>query len=230
MTESGRKGLIIAVDGPSGAGKSTITKLLAHRLGYINIDTGAMYRTLALAVRRAGISVDDEAALAGVCQSVKIVFKRENGNYRVLSNGEDVSDEIRTPEISLLTSKVSSRKVVRDCMTRHQREMGVNGGVILEGRDIGTVVFPDADFKFFLSASVEERAERRYKELTAKGEQVTFEQTVEDVARRDEQDEKREHAPLCKAADAIEIDSTTMTIDEVVAEMERIVRAGMPED
>lgn len=225
MTAGTRNRLIIAIDGPSGAGKSTITRLLAQRLGYLNIDTGAMYRTLALSVRRAGVSLDDEAALARVCAGVVITFERNNGGYRVLANGEDVSEEIRTPEISLLTSTVSSRKVVRDSMTRLQREMGKSGGVILEGRDIGTVVFPDADVKFFLSASVEERAKRRHRELAAKGEGVTLEQTVLEVARRDEQDERREHAPLRKADDAIEIDSTALTIDEVVAEMEKIIKS-----
>lgn len=222
-----RRGLIIAIDGPSGAGKSTITKLLAQRLGYLNIDTGGMYRALALAVKRAGISSDDDDALARVCGGISIVFERQNGGYRIIADGEDVSEAIRTPEISLLTSRVSSRKVVRDILTRLQREMGAQGGVVLEGRDIGTVVFPDADVKFFLSASVEERGRRRYLELKAKGEDITLEKTIAEVARRDEQDSNREHAPLRKADDAVELDSTALSIEEVVAEMEKIIKARL---
>lgn len=227
MSHGRQKGLIIAIDGPSGAGKSTITKLLSQRLGYINIDTGAMYRTLALMVKRAGISLDDGEALQHVCSTVSIVFERNNGGYRVIANGEDVSDAIRTPEISLLTSAVSSKKVVREIMTRMQRDMGKDGGVVLEGRDIGTVVFPDADVKFFLSASVEERGRRRYEELMAKGEGVSLEQTIAEVARRDEQDSNREHAPLRKADDAIELDSTALSIEEVLAEMEKIIKSRL---
>lgn len=227
MSHSRQKGLIIAIDGPSGAGKSTITKLLSQRLGYINIDTGAMYRTLALMVKRAGVSLEDDDGLQHVCNGVSIVFERNNGGYRVVANGEDVSDAIRTPEISLLTSAVSTKKVVREIMTRMQREMGKEGWVVLEGRDIGTVVFPDADVKFFLSASVEERGRRRYEELKAKGEEVSLEQTIADVARRDEQDSNREHAPLRKAEDAIELDSTALSIEDVLAEMEKVIKSRL---
>jgi len=216
-------GLIIAIDGPSGAGKSTITRLLADRLGYIHIDTGAMFRAVALAAKRAGVAIDDEEALAGLCRCLTISFTRNNG-CRVLLNGEDVSAAIRTPEISLLTSRVSARKSVRDILLERQREMGKFGGVVLEGRDIGTVVFPGADVKFFLTASVEERGRRRFQELQAKGEDVSLEGTVAEVVQRDEQDERREHAPLRKAADAIDIDSSGLTVDEVLARMEEIVR------
>ncbi len=167
MTGSSRlpNGLIIAIDGPSGAGKSTITRLLSKRLGYLYIDTGAMYRAVALAVQRSGIAADDEGAVAALCREVEIAFVRTDGCCHVLLNGEDVSDFIRRPEISLLTSKISARKVVRDFLVEQQRELGKDGGVVLEGRDIGTVVFPDADLKFFLSASAEERGKRRYLEL-----------------------------------------------------------------
>ena len=216
-------GLIIAIDGPSGAGKSTITRLLSKRLGYLYIDTGAMYRAVALAVKRAGCSADDDAALAAVCRELEISFVRNDGCCHVFLNGEDVSDAIRTPEISLLTSKISMKKVVRDVLARHQRELAKDGGVILEGRDIGTVVFPDADLKFFLSASTEERGKRRYLELKAKGEDVLLARTIAEVAQRDEQDARREHAPLRRADDAIDIDSTGLSIDEVVALMERAV-------
>lgn len=221
------KRLIIAIDGPSGAGKSTLTSLLAGRLGYIHIDTGAMFRAVALAARRAGIAVDDGEALAQLCRGLTISFARNNGGCRVLLNGEDVSDQIRTPEISLLTSSVSAMKSVRDCLLERQREMGMDGGVVLEGRDIGTVVFPDAEVKFFLTATVEERGRRRYEELRAKGEDVSLQGTTADVARRDEQDEQREHAPLRKAHDAIDIDSSGLSIEEVLTLMEGIIKTRM---
>jgi CMP/dCMP kinase len=217
-------GLIVAIDGPSGAGKSTITKLLSERLGYLHIDTGAMYRAVALAVKRAGVAPDDDRALADVCRDIAVTFVRTNGSCQVMLNGEDVSAAIRTPEISLLTSTVSARKVVRDVMAGLQRALGKDGGVVLEGRDIGTVVFPDADIKFFLSASAEERGRRRYLELKARGEEVELERTIAAVAQRDEQDARREHAPLRRADDAIDIDSTGLTIDQVVAIMENLIK------
>ncbi|HTP65515.1 MAG TPA: (d)CMP kinase [Geobacteraceae bacterium] len=224
-------GLIIAIDGPSGAGKSTITRLLADKLGYIHIDTGAMFRTVALAAERSGMAIDDEKALAGLCHRVAITFAHSAGGSRVLLDGEDVSEAIRTPGISLLTSAVSAVKCVRDCMLESQREMGKSGGVVLEGRDIGTVVFPDAEVKFFLTASAEERGHRRFLELKAKGEDVSLQGTIAEVARRDAQDEQREHAPLRKAADAIDIDSSGLSIEEVLAFMiekinERLAAGG----
>ena len=217
-------GLIIAIDGPSGAGKSTITRLLSKRLGYLYIDTGAMYRAVALAVQRAGVPGDDDEALKRVCREVDIALVRTDGCCSVLLNGEDVSDAIRTPDISLLTSKISSRKVVRDILVRLQQELGKDGGAVLEGRDIGTVVFPDADVKFFLSASTEERGKRRYLELKARGENVHLERTVAEVAQRDEQDARREHAPLRRADDAIDIDSTALSIEEVLVFMEETIK------
>jgi cytidylate kinase len=219
------KGLIIAIDGPSGAGKSTLTRLLAGRLGYIHIDTGAMFRAVALAAGRAGIAADDGEALAALCCGLTISFARNGGDSRVLLNGEDVSDQIRTPEISLLTSSVSAVKSVRKFLLVRQREMGMAGGVVLEGRDIGTVVFPDAEVKFFLTASIEERGRRRYDELRAKGEDVSLQGTIAEVARRDEQDEQREHAPLRRASDAIDIDSSRLSIEEVLKLMEEIIKA-----
>jgi len=219
-----RQGLIIAIDGPSGAGKSTITKLLADRLGYVHIDTGAMFRAVALAAKRAGLDGTDDYSLERLCREIEIHFLRDNGCCRVLTNGEDVTEAIRTPEISTLTSAISARKVVRDFLLTLQRSMGNEGGVILEGRDIGTVVFPDADVKFFLSASVEERGRRRWIELKAKGADVSLEETIEAVALRDKQDSGREHAPLRRADDAIDIDSTGLSIDEVITRMEGAVR------
>jgi cytidylate kinase len=220
----GRQGLIIAIDGPSGAGKSTITKRLADRLGYVHIDTGAMFRAVALAAKRAGVDTTDDESLVRLWGGIEIDFLRNNGCCRVIVNGEDVTEAIRTPEISALTSAISARKVVRDFLLVLQRRMGNAGGVILEGRDIGTVVFPNADVKFYLSASVEERGRRRWLELKAKGENVTLEDTITAVAQRDKQDSGREHAPLRRADDAIDIDSTGLSIDEVIALMEEVVR------
>src|SRR5512136_1863740 len=196
MQRPRQNGLIIAIDGPSGAGKSTITRLLSKRLGYLYIDTGAMYRAVALAVKRAGVPLDDDAALASVCREIDIAFVRTDGCCHVLLNGEDVSAAIRTPEISLLTSKISARKVVRDVLVGLQRELGKNGGVVLEGRDIGTVVFPDAEVKVFLRADPEVRARRRTLELRAKGLSVSEAETLQEIRERDARDEQRSAAPL----------------------------------
>jgi cytidylate kinase len=212
-------GLVIAIDGPSGAGKSTVAHLLAERLGYLQIDTGAMYRAVAVLMQKAGIDPDDPVAVERLCSSVDIRLERQEGLQRVLANGQDLTALIRTPEMSLLTSRISALKPVREAMMQAQRRMGARGGVVLEGRDIGTVVFPDADLKFFLSASAEERGRRRYLELVAKGQQVSLADTIQAVAERDLQDSQRELAPLRMAADAIAIDSSGRTIDEVLDSM-----------
>ncbi len=216
-------GLVIAIDGPSGAGKSTIAGMLASRLGYIQIDTGAMYRAVAFMMKRDSVDLADNNQVEKYCAGLNIGFDTVDGVKRVLANGEDVSGQIRTPEISLLTSKVSALKPVREALMVSQRQMGRIGGVVLEGRDIGTVVFPDADLKFFLFASPEERGRRRYEELTAKGENVTLAETVDAVIKRDEQDSNRDIAPLRQAEDAIAVDSTGLDIDGVLNLMESFI-------
>ncbi len=221
--KEGGRGIVVAIDGPSGAGKSTVARLLAERLGYLYIDTGAMFRAVALAVKRAMVKPDDDEALGRICASLEISFERDEKGYRVLSNGEDVSEAIRTPEISQLTSRISAKKAVRDILLHEQRRMGRSGNVVLEGRDIGSVIFPDAEVKFFLSASPEERGRRRYLELLAKGEDVTLEKTVSEVAARDARDEQREVAPLRMADDAVLIDSTGVSIEDVLSRMSTIV-------
>jgi len=217
-------GLVIAIDGPSGAGKSTVAHLLAQRLGYLQIDTGAMYRAVAWLMQQEGVDPDDPAAVERLCSRVDIRLERLDGLQRVYANGQDVTALIRTPEMSLLTSRVSALGPVREALMQAQRRMGARGGVVLEGRDIGTVVFPDADVKFFLSASAEERGRRRYLELAARGEQVTLADTVREVASRDLQDSQRDLAPLRMAGDAIAVDSSGRTIDEVLEAMETACR------
>lgn len=219
------KAPIVAIDGPSGAGKSTISKLLAQRLGFAHIDTGAMYRCVALAALRRGIDPQNHAALGALSLALSIEFRRSNGEQHVFLDGEDVSAAIRSPEVSLLTSRVSSVPAVRDNLVELQRRMGAQGGVVLEGRDIGTVVFPMAQAKFYLTASAEERGRRRYLELKAKGLEVELDKTIAEVRERDEADSTRQHSPLRRAVDAILIDSTGMSIEAVVAQMQAVVVA-----
>jgi len=221
---SRKQGIIIAVDGPSGAGKSTLSRALSKRLGYLEIDTGAMYRAMAWLAREKGLDLADEQAVQEFARNARVELRQENGATRVLANGRDVTGEIRTPEISMLTSRISSLRPIREAMLALQRKIGEKGGVILDGRDIGTVVFPDAELKFFLTASPEERGRRRYLELKAKGEQTSLDETIQSVIQRDRQDSERELAPLRKADDAIPIDSTGLTIDQVVALMEQAFR------
>jgi cytidylate kinase len=219
-----KNGLIIAIDGPSGAGKSTVAGLLADRLGYRQIDTGAMYRAVAWLINKSEIVLSDSAQLESFCAELDVRFAGTDGLERVIANGYDVTDFIRTPEMSLMTSRISAYKPVREAMVRSQRLMGQDGGVVLEGRDIGTVVFPDADLKFFLFASPEERGKRRFLELSAKGEKITLEETVADVVQRDEQDSQRKTGPLMQAEDAIPIDSSAVTAEEVIDRIEEICR------
>jgi cytidylate kinase len=209
-------GLVIAIDGPSGAGKSTVAHLLAERLGYLQIDTGAMYRAVAYLIHQAAIDAEDKDAVEQFCRHIDIRLDRSEGYQRVYANGQEVTGHIRTPEMSLLTSRISTLRPVREAMMLAQRRMGAQGGVVLEGRDIGTVVFPDADVKFFLSASAEERGKRRFMELAAKGEQVTLESTIAAVVQRDQQDSQRDLAPLKMAEDAIAVDSSGRSIEDVL--------------
>jgi cytidylate kinase len=222
---SKRKRLTIAIDGPSGAGKSTVARFLAKRLGYVYIDTGAMYRSVALRVKEKGISPEDELALNQLASSLHITFITEGEQTRVCCDGEDITSAIRSPEISRLASSISKQKGVREALVQMQREMGKEGGVILEGRDIGTVVFPDADVKFYLDAKSDERVRRRYHEMVKKGVKVDFKETQEELIQRDHNDMHRIHSPLKKANDALFIDSTHRSVEEVVEEMVHMVKA-----
>jgi len=221
---SKEKKLTIAIDGPSGAGKSTVAKSLAKRLGYVYIDTGAMYRSVALRAKERGISPEDKLALSQLASSLRITFVTDGEQTHVLCNGKDVTEAIRTPEISRLASTISKQKELREVLVQMQREMGREGGVILEGRDIGTVVFPDAEVKFYLDAVGEERVKRRYHEMIEKGMKVDFKETLEELMQRDHHDMHRDHSPLKKAEDAMFIDTTHWSVKEVVAKMVRIIK------
>ncbi len=208
------KKILITIDGPSAAGKTTISRLLAERLGYRYIDTGALYRGIALAVRSAKIDPDDEASVEAVCRKLKLHFVRRGKEMLLFDGQRDISAAIRAPEISMLASAVSARAQVRTFLLGLQRELGKNGGAVFEGRDMGTVVFPGADIKFFLDASLKTRALRRYRELQLLNPQPLAEVEA-DMARRDQNDSSRALAPLKPAADAIVIDASRLTIDGV---------------
>lgn len=211
------KKLNIAIDGPAGSGKSTISKIIAKKLDILYLDTGAMYRTVALACVRGKVECNNAAAVESVLNNSKISVKYENGMQKTLLNGEDVSDKIRTPEISMLASTVSAHRCVRTAMVNAQREIAASNSCVLDGRDIGTNVLPNSEHKFFLTASAEVRAERRKLENDAKGIIQPICEVLCEIKQRDEQDKNRKIAPLVKADDAIEIDTSNLTIDKVVS-------------
>jgi cytidylate kinase len=224
------RGLVVAIDGPSGAGKSTTGRALAAQLGYTYIDTGAMYRALAFKAMRSGVSLDAEEALATLCRASQIELT--DGGRRVLLDGGDVTSELRSREISRASSLVSVHPGVRTEMVARQREMGREGGVVLDGRDIGTAVFPDAEVKIYLDAQPGERAQRRLVELRAAGADVTFDAVEKDIRDRDYNDTHRAESPLVRAWDALAVDTTQLSPEEVVERMLAAVRAreGRPLD
>jgi cytidylate kinase len=236
VTELLRSRPIVAIDGPAGAGKSTVARHLADALDFVLVDTGAMYRAVALAARRRGVPWTEGDALGRIARDLvsrrALVLGRSRPNARngrgelqITLDGDDVTEAIRTPEIGLGASAVSAHGPVREALLDLQRQAGSGGGVVLEGRDIGTVVFPNADVKFFLTARPEVRARRRFDELVAKGALVTYEQTLDDVRQRDNNDTTRTVAPLRKAPDAMLVDNSAMTVDDTVATMVERVKA-----
>ena len=214
---------VVAIDGPAGAGKGTITKLVGEKLNLLNVDTGAMYRCVALKMARENIKLEELDKIEEVLKNININLINKDGNISVYLDGEDVTGEIRTEEISKFVSPVSAIKIIREKMVKFQRQFGEEKDIIMEGRDIGTEVFPNADVKIYLDATPEERARRRLLQNEEKGIVCEYEEILKEIKIRDERDSTREISPLKKAEDAILVDSTNMTIEEVVEEVVRIV-------
>ena len=208
-----------AIDGPSGAGKSTIAKGVAKRLGLVYVDTGALYRTVGLYALRCGADTTSADEVMPLLDGMSVELKYVNGEQRVLLNGEDVSDVIRTNEISMAASNVSAIPAVREFLLGLQRNIAASTSIVMDGRDIGTVILPQANVKIFMTASAEERAKRRHKELVERGQSISYEEVLNDINKRDYNDSHRDIAPLKKADDAYELDTTGMTIDEVVGKV-----------
>jgi cytidylate kinase len=211
--------MIIAIDGPAGSGKSTVAQLIASRLNFKYIETGSMYRAVAWKAEQAGIDPEDAERIAEVARTISIEFQPGTERQKVMVDGEDLTPVLKTETIGRLAAIVAANKAVREVMVAQQQVMGRNGNVVMDGRDIGTVVFPDADKKFFMVADQKERAQRRHEEIKAKSPEVTFEKIYEQLQQRDYEDENREVSPLVPAQDSILLDTTRMSIDEVVAQM-----------
>jgi CMP/dCMP kinase len=220
---------IVAIDGPAGAGKSTVSRLLARRLGFSLVDTGAIYRCVALSATEAAIPLDDDGRLGPLLERIHVAFRMVEGENHVFLDGRDVSVEIRAPAMSMAASAVSSRPIVRQGLLQLQRRLALEAstGAILEGRDIGTVVFPDADAKFFLEAATEVRARRRFEELFQRGTESTLEAVLAEQTKRDYDDANRAVSPLRPAADAQLVDSTALPLSQVVRGLEATIRARM---
>jgi len=208
---------VVAIDGPAGAGKSTVAWQVAERLGFVRVDTGALYRAVGLIALERGVSLEDGPALGKLSSELDLAFVEGPSGPRLTVNGADREDDLRTPDVADAASKVSALPEVRSALLEAQRQMGADGGVVLEGRDIGTVVFPDAEVKVFLTASAEARARRRLRDLEERGVHSTYEDVLAAMQARDTRDSSREHAPLKPAEDATVVDSTTMSQDAVVA-------------
>jgi len=217
---------VIAIDGPAGSGKSTVSRLLAARLGYLYLDTGAMYRAVALQAKRKNIVLKDTEKISKLCMDLDLHFRTLDGATRLFLGAEDISDAIRSPEMDMLSSIISAIKEVRDAMTLLQRKMAEQRGVVAEGRDMGTVVFPDAECKFFIDAEPEVRAGRRYRERLARGEKVSRQEVEKELRKRDDQDRTRALAPLVPAEDAVLLDTTNLTVEELVEIMVRTIQGG----
>ena len=218
---------VVTIDGPSGVGKSTISRRVAAELGYTYLDTGAMYRAVAYGCDKAGIDVEHQPSISALLDNLDIQLLpplHEDDDVRVLLTGEDISTAIRTPEMGMLASKVSAIPIVRSKLTAMQQEMGRKGKLVAEGRDTGTVVFPDAAWKFYLDAAPEERARRRIEQMRASGQQVDEQEILAQIIKRDQDDRQRTIAPLTRADDAALVDTSKLTIDQVVARMVEVIR------
>ena len=215
---------VVAIDGPAGAGKSSVSRAVATRLGYRYVDTGAMYRVIGVLACEGGVAEDDGMALAALCDSVSISFKEQEGEIHVFADARDVSREIRSAEAGQWASKVSASLAVRERLVAQQRRMAESGHVVMEGRDIGTVVCPDAVVKVFLDASPRERAKRRSIELQKRGEAIDLERMIKEIEERDQRDRGRVHSPMRPAADAVTIDTTGLALEQVIERICQIVR------
>lgn len=218
----------IAIDGPAGAGKSTMARQLARELGFVYVDTGAIYRSVAYFMLLMGISPKDTDGVTRLIDDVNLQIVYADGAQRMILNGQDITDELRTPEISKAASLVSAQKVVRSFLLDMQRDVARTHNVIMDGRDIGTVVLPRADVKIYLTASAEVRANRRLLELQQKGEKTSYAKVLQEILQRDKQDMTRPIAPLKKAADAVELDTSALSIDQSVAAMKEIIGRKLP--
>ena len=220
---------IITIDGPAGSGKGTAAKIIANNIGYSYLDTGAMYRTVALAIKKNNVDINNSAALNDFLGGISIDIRKNSQNeLRYILNDTDVTDKIRTAEITMLSSNVAKIKTVRELLVKLQRKIGSEGNIVVEGRDMGTYVFPDAQYKFFLDASVEERANRRYKELIENkiDPEISYDKVLEDIINRDKQDRERKESPLHPASNAVIIDTTNLTPDEVVGKILKTLEAS----
>ena len=211
-----KKKVIITIDGPAGAGKSTVSKILAEKLGYLYLDTGSLYRALAYQALKSETPLDNESALADLCSRTEIKLKNIDGKMKVFLDGMDVAENIRSEEVGVAASKISAYAAVRQCLFHLQRQAGADGKLVAEGREMGTVVFPHADYKFYLDASMEERTKRRHNELLEKRKPAEYQSVQKDIMARDQQDTTRQLSPLKIPADAIIIDSTNLSVAEVV--------------
>src|SRR5579863_3006528 len=217
--------MVITIDGPAAAGKSSAAKLLAHRLGYLYLDSGALYRAIAWKVIREGVDPTDRSRLGELCRKIDLAVRQGEKGVRVFVDGAEVTAQLRCPEVTRVSSLISATREVRDRLLMLQREIGTQNGVVIEGRDTGTVVFPHAEVKFYLDAVLSTRGERRFSEMQAKGIPVNYEATVQEIETRDQKDMTRPIAPLKKASDAIVIDSTQMDLSQVVDQMFSVVQS-----
>lgn len=223
-----KRNIQIAIDGPSGAGKSTMARIVAEKLGILYLDTGAMYRAVALKAIKSGIDTKDAKALAEMVENIDLKIVYENSVQKVLLDGEDVTEKIRTPDVTVGSSNVAVNAAVREKMVELQREIAEKNSVIMDGRDIGTHVLPDADVKIFLTASIEDRTRRRYEELKAKGTlKQTFEELRKEMEYRDKNDSTRAHSPLKKADDAVLVDTTGLSVEESAEKILDIIRSRL---
>lgn len=222
-----RSNIRVAIDGPAGAGKSSVSKMVAERLGYKYVDTGSLYRTVAAVMLRKGVKLDDEKGINTILGDFKINFKMEKGVNRIYLNGAEMTKDIRTEPVSMLASSVSAIPFVRKALFDMQRKFADEGNVVMEGRDIGTVIMPDAELKIFLTASPENRAARRLKDLEARGEKKSLEELAAEIRKRDEQDANREVAPLKPAADSILLDNSDMNLEETADYIVNIAKSRM---